>query len=47
MDEIILTKLIYHWLVTFGSACWLIEILSAILKSKRHCGGQSGERLLV
>jgi len=35
---------IYRWLVTFGSARWLIEILSAILKSTRH-GGQSIERL--
>ena len=35
---------IYWWLVTFGSARWVIEILSAILKSTRH-GGQSRERL--
>ena len=26
----------YRWLITSGSARWLIEILSAILKSKRH-----------
>ena len=30
----------YRWLITSGSARWLIEILSAILKSTRH-GGQS------
>ena len=35
---------IYRWLVTFGSARWVIEILSAILKSTRH-EGQSRERL--
>ena len=35
---------IYRWLVTFGSARGLIEILSAILKSKKH-GGQLRERL--
>ena len=33
-----------RWLITSGSARWLIEILSAILKSTRH-GGQSTERL--
>ena len=26
----------YRWLITPGSACWLTEILSAILKSMRH-----------
>ena len=35
---------IYRWLVTFGSARWLIEILSTIFKSTKH-GGQSRERL--
>ena len=25
---------IYHWLVTYGSARWLIEILSTILKAR-------------
>ena len=34
----------YHWLITSGSARWLIEILTAILESTRH-GGQSTERL--
>ena len=37
---------IYRWLVTFGSARWLIEIFSAILKSTRH-GGQSRGRLMI
>ena len=35
----------YRWLITSGSAHWLIEILSAILKSTRH-GGQSTERCI-
>ena len=39
-----ITNLRYCWLITSGSARWLIEILSAILKSMRH-GGQSTERL--
>ena len=30
----------YRWLITSGSAHWLIEILSAILKSTRHGGQQ-------
>ena len=34
----------YRWLITSGSARWLIEILFAILKSTKH-GGQSTERL--
>ena len=29
----------YRWLITFGSARWLIEILSAILKSTRQRRG--------
>ena len=33
----------YRWLITSRSARWLIEILSAILKSTRH-GGQSTEK---
>ena len=36
----------YRWLITSGSARWLIEILSAILKSTRH-GGQSTERCIA
>ena len=36
----------YCWLITSGSARWLIEILSAILKSTRH-GGQSTERCIA
>ena len=36
----------YRWLITSGSARWLIEILSAILKSTRH-GGQSTERCIT
>ena len=36
----------YRWLITFGSARWLIEILTAILKSTRH-GGQSTERCIA
>ena len=36
----------YRWLITSGSARWLSEILSAILKSTRH-GGQSTERLYL
>ena len=28
----------YRWLITSGSARWLNEILSAILKSTRHGG---------
>ena len=36
----------YRWLITSGSAHWLTEILSAILKSTRH-GGQSTERCIA
>ena len=36
----------YRWLITSGSARWLIEILFAILKSMRH-EGQSTERCIV
>ena len=36
----------YRWLITSGSARWLTEILSAILKSTRH-GGQSTERCIA
>ena len=36
----------YRWLITSGSARWLTEILSAILKSTRH-GGQSTVRCIA
>ena len=36
----------YRWLITSGSAPWLIEILSSILKSTRH-GGQWTERVTI
>ena len=41
-----ITDLRYCWLITSISARWLIEILSAILKSMRH-GGQSTERCIA
>ena len=34
----------YRWLITSGSALWLIEILSAILKSTRHGGYDSQQK---
>ena len=41
-----ITDFRYRWLITSGSARWLIEILSAVLKSTRH-GGQSTERCIA